>query len=102
MLGRRRHSRFLLTEPIDGSLRVREEVAIERWEDGEVVVLSPEPLRPDELVALEVPGDARRRVSARVSESRPAVMEDGAIRHRLVLSIDGGEASVARSGGTES
>jgi hypothetical protein len=101
MLGRRRHSRFLLAEPVDGNLRVREEVVIERWEEREVVVLSPEPLKRDELVALEIPGDSRRRVSVRVSESRPAIAGDGAIRHRLVLSIHSDGGGVAPSGGHE-
>ncbi len=101
MLGRRKYARFLLSEPIDASLRLREEVAIERWDNGEVVVLSPEPLRPEERVTLEIPGDARRRTSARVSESRPAVVGDGAIRHRVVLSIEGRGTKVGHRGGQE-
>ena len=89
MLGRRKHTRFLLSEPVDAHLRLREEVSIERWSGNEIVVLSPEALRPQERVTLEFPGDARRRTSARVSESRPAVAGDGAIRHRVVLAIEG-------------
>jgi hypothetical protein len=46
MTGRRRHARYLLTEPLEGSLRVREEVAIEHWNDREVVVLSSVPSLP--------------------------------------------------------
>ena len=102
MLGRRKHERYLLSEPAEASLRLREEVAIERWGDGEVVVLSPEPLKPEERVALEIPGGARRRMNVRVSESRPAVSEDGAIRYRLVLSIEGPAAAIAHGGGPES
>lgn len=89
MLGRRKHTRFLLSEPLDAQLRLREEVSIEQWSGKEIVVLSPEPLRPQERVTLEFPGDARRRTIARVSESRPAVAGDGAIRHRVVLAIEG-------------
>jgi len=77
-------------------------VAIERWGDEEVVVLSPEPLRPEERATLEIPGDARRRVDVKVAESRPAVIGDGLIRHRLVLSIESRGADMSRDGGTES
>jgi hypothetical protein len=100
MLGRRKHSRFALSEPIDGSLRLREEVAIEQG-DREVIVLSPEPLRPDEKLTLEIPGDPRRRVSVKVSESKPAITGDGAIRHRLRLSIEGHGIGLVHSGGSE-
>jgi len=102
MLGRRKHARYLLSEPVDASLRLREEVAIERWSDGEVVVLSPEPLKPTERVALEIPGEGRCRLNVRVSESRPAVTGDGAIRYRLVLSIESRGTETAHSGGPES
>ena len=88
ILGRRKHSRFLLAQPVEGSLRVREDVAIEELTDGEVVILSPEPFRPDERLTLEIPGDSRRRLSVRVRESRPAVVADGPVRHRLRLSIE--------------
>lgn len=88
ILGRRKHSRFLLARPVEGRLRVREEVAIEDISDGEVVILSPEPCRADERLTLEIPGDIRRRLSVRVRESRPAVIADGPIRHRLKLTIE--------------
>lgn len=101
MLGRRKHTRFLLSEPIDAHLRLREEVAVERWSAKEIVVLSPEPLRPRERVTLEVPGDARRRTSARVSESRPAVAGDGTIRHRVVLAIEGRGTHASHLAGEE-
>ena len=92
MLGRRKHSRFLLVEPVDGSLRVREEVAIEHWSEEEIVVLSPEPCRAEERLTLEIPGNLRLRVDVRVSESRPTVTDDGSIRHRLRLVIEGNAA----------
>ena len=102
MLGRRKHPRFLLAEPLDASLRVRDEVAIQSWDDHQVVVLSPEPLRAEERATLEVHNGARRRVSVRVAESRPEMAMDGAIRHRLVLSIeDHGGAIAPRTGGSE-
>jgi hypothetical protein len=101
MLGRRKHSRFLLSEPVDGSLRLRDEVAIEVWGEKEVVVISPEPIRPDERLTLEIPGDSRRRLSVRVSESRPAVADDGVIRHRVRLSIEDRGTHSARDGGDQ-
>jgi hypothetical protein len=88
MLGRRKHSRFLLAQPVDGQLRVREEVAIEEMDDSHVVILSPEPCRVDERLTIEIPGGSRRRLNVKVRESRPAVVADGAIRHRLKLSIE--------------
>jgi len=102
MLGRRKHARFLLAEPVDASLRLREEVAIERLDDREVVVLSPEPLKPQERATLEIPGDNRRRMAVKVAESRPAVTGDGAIRHRVVLAIEGRGTDPVAIGGPES
>jgi hypothetical protein len=102
MLGRRKHPRFLLAEPVVGSLHLREEVTIEHWGDDEVVVLSPEPLMPEERLTLEVPGDSHRRTHVRVLESRPAVTDDNAIRHRLRLAIEGHAAHAAHSGDLES
>jgi len=92
MLGRRKHSRFLLSERVEGSLRLRDEVVIEKWGEQEVVVLSPEPIRPEERLTLEIPGGLHLRVNVRVSESRPAVTDDGSIRHRLRLVIEGDAA----------
>ena len=92
MLGRRKHLRLLKVEPVDGSLRVREEVAIEHWSEEEIVVLSPVPCPAEERLTLEIPGNLRLRVDVRVSESRPAVTDDGSIRHRLRLVIEGNAA----------
>lgn len=99
ILGRRRHSRYLLAQPMEGQLRVREEVAIEEWSDGEIVILSPEPCRSGERLTLELPGDSRHRLNVWVRESRAAIVSDGAVRHRLRLSIEHqGGAEVARGG----
>jgi len=97
MLGRRKHSRFLLAQPVEGSLRVREEVAVEALTKDEAVVLSPEPCRPDERLTLEIPGDPPRRVGARVTECRPMVASDGDIRHRLRLTLLNGGAKAAQA-----
>jgi hypothetical protein len=95
MTGRRRHARYLLTEPIDGSLRVREEVAIERWDDREIVVLSSAPSRTDETLTLELPGVGPRHVLVKVAEAKPIVAPDGSLRHRLRLAVqpDGGNGN---------
>jgi hypothetical protein len=98
-LGRRKHSRFLLAQPVEGSLRVREEVAIEEWTDSEMVILSPEPCLADERLTIEIPGDSRRRLNVKVRESRPAVVGDGPIRHRLKVFIEHRGPDVAQPGG---
>jgi hypothetical protein len=84
-LGRRKYARYLLAQPIDGNVRVREEVTVQALTGREIVVLSPEACRPDEHVSLEIHGSGHRRVNARVAESRPVVTADGAIRYRLRL-----------------
>jgi len=101
MLGRRKHLRFLLSEPVIGSLWLREEVTIEQWGENEVVVLSPEPLTPGERPTLEIPGTSHRRTHVRVLESRPAVTDDNAIRHRIRLAIEGHGAGTAYAGAHE-
>lgn len=93
MLGRRRHARYQLTVPLEGKVHIREEIAVEHWDGGEVVLLSPEPYRVQERLQIEFPGASRRRVEARVVESRPTVVDDGVIRHRLRLAVE-------RAGGT--
>ena len=97
MLGRRRHSRFLLAEPLEGSVHIREDVSIERWQENELVVLSPEPGRPQERLELEFPGRSRRRLRATVVESRPAMAEDGVIRHRLRLIVEPGPSELSHA-----
>lgn len=88
MLGRRKHQRFLLSEPVEASLRLREEVSIEQWGEHEIIVLSPEPMKPQERLTIEFPHGPRRRSHVLVLESRPAVVDDSVIRHRLRLAIE--------------
>jgi hypothetical protein len=87
MTGRRRHPRYLLNQPSVGTLRVREEVSIEGIDQGEVVVLSGVPYRPGEIMHLELPTLPPRRLTVRVEESRPVMVPDEGVRHRLRLSI---------------
>jgi len=100
-LGRRKHLRFLLAQPVEGNLRVREEVTIESLTDREAVILSCEPCRASERFTLEVSGPLHRRLNVMVAECRPAVVSDGAIRHRCRLTIDGHEPGQAPSEGCE-
>ena len=100
-LGRRRHPRYLLANPVDGSLRICDEVVVEALDEREALVLSSEPCRPDERLMLEVPGPPRQRVSVRVTESRPAVVADGIIRHRLRLMVEPQPAEREAGGGTQ-
>jgi len=87
MNGRRRHPRFLLPEALTGSLRVREEISVERWDEGELEILAATPCRPGERLMLEVAGNGRRSLHVTVRESHPVVGGDGAIRHRVILSV---------------
>jgi len=87
MNGRRRHPRFLLPEALTGSLRVREEVAVERWDERELEILAATPCRPGERLVLEVAGNGQRSLHVTVRESHPVVGGDGAIRHRVILSV---------------
>jgi hypothetical protein len=66
---------------------VREEVAIERWSEAEIVVLSSTPSRPDDRLTLELPGLDPRHVLVKVTESKPVIVENGSLRHRLLLVV---------------
>lgn len=87
MTGRRRNPRFLLSAPVDGSLRVREEVAVESWSGRELEVVSAVPGRRGEELTLELPEDGQGQVRVIVRESRPVVTSDGSIRYRLSMSL---------------
>lgn len=93
MTGRRRQARYLLAQPLDGSLRVREEVAIEEWDGNDIVVLSTAPSRPAERLTLELPGIDPRHIEVTVADSRPIVAPDGTLRHRLHLTVRPGSGN---------
>jgi hypothetical protein len=88
MTGRRRHTRFVLAAPVDGSLRIREDVLIERWGDGEVEAVSTVPCKPNEELTLEVSDDDVDPVTVTVRDSRPIVTADDSVRYRLRLSFE--------------
>jgi hypothetical protein len=87
MTGRRRYPRFQLAAPLEGSLRVREEVAIEHWGLDEIELDSAVPCGAGEELVLEVPGNGVGQFLVTVLDSRPFVSEEGAIRHRVRMRI---------------
>jgi hypothetical protein len=83
----RRDTRYLLSRPWEGTLRVPGDVIIERHDGAqrELWVTSPLSVRRDEVLTLHL-AQSERSLVVRVVESRP-VMIDGAVRHRLRLEI---------------
>lgn len=88
MTGRRRYPRYVLAEPVDGHLRIRNEVVIDRRDDHEIEARATQPCRPDERLLLEVPGDGSGRIVVRVLESRPVLLENGGVQHQLRLLVE--------------
>ena len=84
MTGRRQYPRYVLTTPMDGVLTVREQVLVERSDNGDVHLLSGAPCRPGEQLALELPGDNREQTMT-ATECQPVVSVDGRICYRLRL-----------------
>jgi len=99
MTGRRRHPRFLLAAPVDGTLHLRDEVAIEVWRDGEIEVMSVVPCQVNERLSLELPDDGDGQIPVTVRETRPVVADDGSIRYILRLSFEPSAHSTAPDGG---
>ena len=83
----RRDPRFLVPRPWEGMLRIAGDVVVEQHdaEHKELWVVSPEPVRREEQLTLDVspPGQS---LTVRVVESKP-VMMGGMVRHRLRLAI---------------
>jgi len=75
ILGRRKHSRYSLAQPVEGSVRVRDEVRAPGTHGAGNRGAVAGRMLPDERVTLEMPGGALRRIGARVAESRPIVDE---------------------------
>ena len=87
MRGKRRDPRFALTVPWEGSLRVPDDVIVERWSDSEIWVVSTNPARVDEVMTLDVTGaGSQTTMNVRVVESAPVLL-NGVMRHALRLSI---------------
>jgi hypothetical protein len=85
----RRDTRYLLSRPWEGTLRIPVEVIVERHdeEQKELWVLSTSPAHREEQLRLNLSGPSNS-LSVRVIESSPVLIE-GIIRHRLRLAIVG-------------
>jgi hypothetical protein len=83
----RRDTRYLLSRPWEGSLRIPGDVVVERHDEGqnELWVVSSAPVHREERLRLDLSGQDRS-LAVRVVESSP-VLIDGVVRHRLRLAI---------------
>jgi hypothetical protein len=87
MRGKRRDARFLLSNPLEGSLRVPGDVIVERYADDEVWVISATPVRMNEELTLDLTGaGSALTIRVRVVDSVP-VLYDGTVRHGLRLAV---------------
>jgi hypothetical protein len=87
MRGKRRDLRFVLSNPLQGSLRMPADVVVERYADDEVWVVSTSPARVDEELTLDLTGSGPAlTVRVRVVDSVP-VLFDGMVRHGLRLAV---------------
>jgi hypothetical protein len=90
MRDRRQEIRFLLNQPLEGTLDVFDDVVVERYVNEEMTVLASMAARPNDVLIVDrvATGSAgTSRVRVRVTESGPAVV-DGRLRHRLTLRAD--------------
>ena len=83
----RRDTRYMLSRPWEGTLRIPGDVMIERHDETqqELWVTSSLSVRRDELLTLDLTMPDRS-LTVRVVESR-LVLIDGTVRHRLRLAI---------------
>jgi hypothetical protein len=85
MQDRRSDRRYRLTEPCEGTVRVFCNVIVHEHGEHEWIAISSEAAVVGETLILDVDqGELRRRVTVRVSESRPIVIE-GETRYRIRL-----------------
>jgi hypothetical protein len=85
----RRDTRYLLSRPWEGTLRIPGDVVVERHDEAtnELWVVSTSPAHRDERLRLDL-ANPRRSLAVRVIESSPVLL-DGVMRHRLRLAIVG-------------
>ena len=87
MSGRRSHPRFAVATPWDGAMRVLRDVVIHRSETGELQAVSTQAAIAGEEMTLDLVGGGETiGLKVRVIDSRP-VMVDGAVRHRIRLTL---------------
>ena len=98
MTNRRRANRFVLPHVGETTLRLMQDVLVERVSSDTIELLSEVPLRPDELVVLELPSahGARTAVSIGVQASVAVTIGD-LQRHRLLMRPTPGTAAAASS-----
>jgi hypothetical protein len=72
---------------MDASLRVREEIAIETWDETGIEAISDVPCPVTETMTLELAGNGASQVPVVVRESRAFVAPDGAIRYRIRMAF---------------
>jgi hypothetical protein len=86
MADRRRANRFVLPERVHGSLRIMEDVFVERVSAAEIAIVVARPPAADEDLLLDlVPTGGRRRVlRVRVAASAPLGIAE-TTRHRVTL-----------------
>lgn len=92
MSGRRSHPRFAVLASPEGILRVMGDVVVQDVTPEQIVVLSPHPGRPGEIVSVRSPHEFESLVTAEVLESQPIVI-DGSVRHQLRLRQTGRTAA---------
>ena len=93
MSGRRSHPRFAVATPWDGAMRVLRDVVIQRSDSGELQAVSQQSAIAGEEMTLDiVGGGATIGLKVRVIDSRPVIL-DGAVRHRIRLSLVKGEVT---------
>lgn len=98
MSGRRSHPRFMVATPWDGAMRVLRDVVIQRADRDELQAVSHVPAVAGENMTLDLMGAGTTLgLRVRVIDSRP-VMVEGAVRHRIRLSVLNGQGSVATEG----
>lgn len=101
MAGRRSHPRFEVTTPWDGAMRILRDVVLDRGGPDELLALSQTPGVLGEEMTLDlIGGGSTLGLRVKVLESRPVVI-DGAVRHRIRLSLlDGSRQTSASDGAT--
>ena len=98
MSGRRRHDRFEIADPWDGSLRLLREVVLGTAAGGGVTVISHTAAAVDEVMRLDVRGRTATAFRVKVTDSRP-VAQDGSVRHAVHFAVlPDGEGGLALCG----
>jgi hypothetical protein len=95
MSGRRSHPRFMVATPWDGAMRVLRDVVIQHTDRDELQAVSHVPAVAGEDMTLDLMGAGTTLgLKVRVIDSRP-VMVEGAVRHRIRLTVLNGFKAVA-------